>query len=712
MIWDDGEKGEEHLRNGNDGVEMSSSKTDAPDSPSGRGFARFKKAAKRILLGLAVVRSIRRASFPYEKEDGSVPLKNKLLYSAPSFSLLSLTMLITIHAIVFYETIGASLTFIAFFTALARSFDVITDPLLGWLSDSTRTRWGRRRPYIFFGCWGYAIAFLAFMTPPESLNGKQTAYWFGITYIIFYLFDTIANVPYVAWGPELTDDSTERESVYFYRGLFDKIGVLAGAAGPAVVGSFVASERNVFTVLALIFGGYYIFTMLVLVFSMQERKKSLEPPPVPLVPSILRAFKNIAFRPLLGAWILDHMALGMISAMIPFFVKYVLLDPDDTEGEDPDTVLAIALVSLFVAAGVSTPIWKWLSLRFGKRKVWLGYNVFNSITCFGFLAVGEGDLILFYILAFLNGLPIGGQFLTEAILSDIIDYDEFLNGTRSEGSFTVFATFIPKVVSIPASAIPLAVVSAVGFIPTEEDTEGEPLPQPQPDRVKNTIRVIFIVIPSVATLIAVFMKLRYPIKREEMNTQISEGILKHEAGQPAYDPILDLEGVTVLRLTEEEQRTAYMLDNFAWDTLLKFRDGVPRFLSFTIKVLIVIGFLFFAGFVLVIVFTFNLIEDDTFAWIPSFSCILAGQSLCFLCVQILRLKAAHFLETSPVDKDLVEKIIAHKMRGQRGGLAADKPAIKFMRSNTMVELDPVYDPSAELVEKAKEIQSKQDLSKI
>lgn len=647
---------------------------------SGRGgpaSAVFRRVAKRVMAQLSVIKSMRAASFPHTKNDeGQLRMRTKLLYSAPSFSLLSLTMLISIHAIIFYESIGASLSFLAFYTALGRSFDVMSDPAMGWWSDATRTRFGRRRPYIAFGAIGYAVMFVLFMSPPASLGDKGTANWFGVFYILFYLFDTIANIPLLAWGPELSDHSRERESVYFIRGLFDKAGVLAGAAGPAVVGAILgnsadagtadaddtdgdatAEDREVYTIVAVFFAGYYLLTVYPLVFLLKERHASQEDRPVPLVPSILRSFKNHAFRPLLVAWTLDFFALALISAMVPFFVKFVI------KPENPDRVLAIGLGFLFVASAAASPAWKWLSSKYGKRNVWLAYNLLNSVTNFGFIVVGENDVTLFYVLALINGIPVGGQFLIDAILSDVIDYDEFLNGTRNEGSFTVFSTFLPKVISIPASAIPLAIIAAAGFRQTENGVE-----QPQTDAVKNTIRAIFVIIPSVATLASYFIKLRYPLRTEEDVAKVAEGIVTHEAGKPAYDPVTKRDGITILKLNEEEQHVAWLLDNFNWNTLQGFLKGKhPRYLALTVRAQMVTAICFFVGFVIVIVFTFPWLDDESLAWVPAFCSILSGISMCLAGVSYLRLQAAIELEGMDVPVELVERIMAHKIRGQRGG---------------------------------------------
>lgn len=169
---------------------------------------------------------------PTPQSNGHIPFGIKLSYALPQFSLTSLTMLIGIHGTLFYTQIGANVALIAFFTALARSFDVITDPVMGYMSDKTRTKYGRRRPYMVLGSWGYALMFILLFSPPlfESAccscvcsvspcvpplvcphmhthdyaacvtGGESIALWFGFFYVLFYLFDTVGNVPYVCVG--------------------------------------------------------------------------------------------------------------------------------------------------------------------------------------------------------------------------------------------------------------------------------------------------------------------------------------------------------------------------------------------------------------------------------------------------------------------------------------------------------------------------------
>src|ERR1700758_3395846 len=113
-----------------------------------------------------------------------LPLRTKLLYGAPSFAGAAMIIPIFIHMPKFYaDVVLVPLGYLAMAIAIARSLDALSDPLMGWISDHTHTRLGRRRPYMLVGAPLCGIAFFALLNPPESLTGGRAAVWFGVTFI-------------------------------------------------------------------------------------------------------------------------------------------------------------------------------------------------------------------------------------------------------------------------------------------------------------------------------------------------------------------------------------------------------------------------------------------------------------------------------------------------------------------------------------------------
>ncbi|CAM9977770.1 unnamed protein product, partial [Choristocarpus tenellus] len=148
---------------------------------------------------------------------GLLPLRTKLSYCAPTFSTLPVVTVLSVYGNTFYELLGANLVYMSFFIALARSIDVLSDPLMSHLTDAYRSQWGRRRPFCAIGCVPYAVLLILLLSPPY-LSSFSLSVWFGVFYILFYLSSTFTTIPYDALGPELTEDYKDRSNLFFISG--------------------------------------------------------------------------------------------------------------------------------------------------------------------------------------------------------------------------------------------------------------------------------------------------------------------------------------------------------------------------------------------------------------------------------------------------------------------------------------------------------------
>jgi len=160
----------------------------------------------------------------------------KLLYGAPNFAGAALVIPILINMPKFYaDVVLAPLGYLAVAIALARSLDAISDPVVGWLSDRTRTSLGRRRPYMIVGAPLCGLAFYCMLTPPLGMSGYTSVMWFGTTFILYFIFHTIFALPHYALGPELTLDYNERSSLFSVREAFTILGTIVAAAAPGLM---------------------------------------------------------------------------------------------------------------------------------------------------------------------------------------------------------------------------------------------------------------------------------------------------------------------------------------------------------------------------------------------------------------------------------------------------------------------------------------------
>lgn len=247
--------------------------------------------------------------------------------------------------------------------------------------------------------------------------------------------------------------------------------------------------------------------------------------------------------------------------------------------------MAAFVFGLLITAMAGSVLWLLISRKVGKFFAWQAFNALNAATNLIFLFAGEGDNYLIILAGFLNGLPVracfppkfepqsknkspnnvcvsstlrplrlagliaaahrvrcthaqgparyspthvqvGGQFLVNTIMADVIDYDEFLNGARSEAAFSVFATLIPKFVAIPASAVPLAVINLLGFV---QPVDG--VAQVQNDGVHRFIRAAFILVPFTCAVGSFIVKFRYPIKTDTIAEAVQMGIEEFKEGK-------------------------------------------------------------------------------------------------------------------------------------------------------------------------------------
>ena len=142
-------------------------------------------------------------SDPPRTSEPLLPLRIKLAYGAPSFAGAGMAIPIVIHLTIFYsDEVLVPLGFIALVKAIARAFDALTDPVMGWVTDHTRSRWGRRRPWMMIGAPLAALSFIALFAPPEDLTPGSAAVWFALAYVSYYLFHTVYEIPHGGLGPE------------------------------------------------------------------------------------------------------------------------------------------------------------------------------------------------------------------------------------------------------------------------------------------------------------------------------------------------------------------------------------------------------------------------------------------------------------------------------------------------------------------------------
>jgi len=382
------------------------------------------------------------AAAPAPQRPGdALPRTTLLLYAAPMMGFMLAGMPISMWFGKFStDTLLIPASAMGLIIMFGRLWDGISDPMAGYLSDKTRSRWGRRRSWMRAAALPMAVALVALWSPPASLGQTGTIVWLAVAYILWETASTGLVVPYAALGFELTPDYHERTRLFTWRHLGTvpayggSLGLLyllrtSAEAGPAE-GRAMATGLAVAAGATLAAVTFLAATRLPEPTHHQGRGGSN---PFDAFADVLR---NPHARLLLVVFAVESFGMGTIGFIAPYLMDDVLHRSDQLE-----IVLACWMVPQFLMA----PLWLRLSRRLSKKRLVLfGMGLYG----FGFLAnwwaVAGPDWLIFanvILLGMAGGLL---AVVSPSIQADVVDYDEYTTGERKEGAYTALWNLLRK----------------------------------------------------------------------------------------------------------------------------------------------------------------------------------------------------------------------------------------------------------------------------
>jgi GPH family glycoside/pentoside/hexuronide:cation symporter len=438
--------------------------------------------------------------------------RDKWLYGVGDlgFSLTN-TILNVYFALFLTDVVGVkpAVAAIAFF--VGSTWDYINDPLVGYISDRTRTRWGRRRPFLLFGALPFAAAFamLWWRPPLESIVAL------GVYYsVMFSLFDTAATfvyMPFYALTPELTDDYDERTGLTTTRMFFSILGSLVAFTIPlALVDGFRPEHAGRVLQMGAVFGLVSALPLFLVFFGTRERPEFMARPQTwGFRASLAAAGKNRPFVFGLIMFMFNGVTMSIIQVILLYYVKYVVL----REGQS-DLIMA----TIFVVAIMALPLWEWVSRRLNKRWAYISGIAFLAVVLLVLASLTPATgMVFIIILCVLAGIGVSAMHvLPWSIIPDAIEYGELQSGERQEGMFYSLITLAQKIASSIAVPLALLVLQFSGYVPNS---------QTQPASAVLGIRIVAGPIPAFTLCLGILFTLLYPLGREnfrEITRQLQE----------------------------------------------------------------------------------------------------------------------------------------------------------------------------------------------
>lgn len=421
------------------------------------------------------------------------------------------TLISTVY-LVFLVINGLSPTLAASIVMIAKIWDAITDPLMGLITDNTRTKWGRRKPYLFIGAIMIIFSFAILFLPLYKLDGLGLKY---LVYLVAFLFystvSTMINVPYLSLATEMTGNYYEKNKINALRLIFSMTSGALSAGIPIILIERLQKgliRVDTFSLIMIIgFGLFYALPLTITAIKCQERLPIPKEKTKFSIKAFLKPLKLKAFIYLMLMYLCAYSCMDLISANLVFFVDYGI----NVTSYSSFILLALMMVSYASMIPVHN---KLMTKDYSKPYLYrLGIPLYISgIVMLCLFPSGFNDYLVLP-LAMIIGIGMSGcQLMPWFIFPDVIDVAELKFGARNTGSFSGFMTFIRKSTAAIAIGITGFVLDLTGFIRPETDpltglTQKFPQPLSAIWGLRMVIMVPVLIFITIALISSIKLKL-------------------------------------------------------------------------------------------------------------------------------------------------------------------------------------------------------------
>jgi GPH family glycoside/pentoside/hexuronide:cation symporter len=475
-----------------------------------------------IILGSAPFRALLEENMAPSR----IPRWQLILYSSGSLATaVSYQAFATYIQFLYIDVYGLRAAWVGIVWSLYGLWNAINDPLVGYLSDRTHTRWGRRIPWIAGAFIPLSISLYLLFVPPAGMAQRpdlSLLFYFMFFVLLFDMLWTIVVMSWTALFPEMVPDEKQRANVSAWRQIFSVIGLLIGVALPPLIAG--ADWSNVGSVAMMIAVVTAVFFGISLIGS-RERPEFAEDEPLPFKESIRATITNRNFLIFLGTNLMIQFVFLAITSTLPFYTKYALhiqtdlLLPFLGITLDVATQNSLFLGLAFIVALPAMPGWAALTHRWGAWKTLRACTLSTAVILLGFFLTSSFYTGLLVVILF--GASIAGLLmLTDLLIADLVDEDELKTGARREGLYFGMNGFVIRLAFTIQGVITAVVLTATRYV---APTEGILYPV-QPPAAVFGFRLMAAGIPALALVLGYFLLGKYSLhggNLVEMRTAVS-----------------------------------------------------------------------------------------------------------------------------------------------------------------------------------------------
>lgn len=401
---------------------------------------------------------------------------------------------------------------VAILLLASKLYDMVTDPLMGVVSDRTKSRWGRRRPYLLIGGILSAIGFVLLFSPPEFQSQTSLVGYMLLVLLLMYSGYTVFNIPYLAMPAEMTQSYHGRTGLMTFRMTFVMIGSLLATGSFALV-QWLGNDLQAHSLVGLAFALVVLFTSILCFFGTASANQTeVTTHSYSFSEQVQTAFQNRPLLLLLGAKLCQLVGFTSISATGVYF-NVIVLQVDYQ-------ITSAYLMATSVAVLAALPVWNYVSRRTDKRLVYMVCVACYALVALTWLLASSDDPLshLFVRGVVLGIFGAGVLAMGPAMLPDVIEFDFLRTGIRREGIIAAFYTTIEKLSYAIGPSIILLLLDQFGF---QSGTGGLDVEQPE-----SAITAIYLgaaVVPSVLYVISLIFLTRYDLSEEKLLDMRSAG---------------------------------------------------------------------------------------------------------------------------------------------------------------------------------------------